>query len=223
MSHLKDCQNSYSSTPIMKAPKGNLDFPGGSVIKNPHVKKETQVQSLYQEDPWRRKCQPTPESLLGKSHGQRSLTSYSRWGHKRIDTTQQENNNKKKQKENLFSSFCYYFTDSGHWKKDCYKFKFFRCHQPSNQQLLQQLPNPQEYIGSLPNPLLSFFSLNINNTPFLFRPYETDTNFSSWFLYPIHLLGQGYLKEYHSRISSFKKCEMIPEFNSSHQSSQPDN
>ena len=31
---------------------------------------------------WRRKWQPTPEFLLGKSHGQRNLVGYSPWGHK---------------------------------------------------------------------------------------------------------------------------------------------
>ena len=33
---------------------------------------------------WRRKLQPTPVFLLGKSHGQRSLAGYSPWGHKRL-------------------------------------------------------------------------------------------------------------------------------------------
>ena len=34
--------------------------------------------------PWRRKWQPTPILLLGKSHGQRSLAGYSPRGHKRV-------------------------------------------------------------------------------------------------------------------------------------------
>ena len=38
--------------------------------------------------PWRRKWQSTPLFLPGKSHGQRSLTDYSPWGHKELDTTQ---------------------------------------------------------------------------------------------------------------------------------------
>jgi len=29
-----------------------------------------------------------PVSLLGKSHGQRSLEGYSSWGHKELDTTE---------------------------------------------------------------------------------------------------------------------------------------
>ena len=34
---------------------------------------ETRVRSLGQEDPWRRKWQPTPVLLPGESHGGRSL------------------------------------------------------------------------------------------------------------------------------------------------------
>ena len=37
--------------------------------------------------PWRRKWQPTPVLLPGKSHGQRSLVGYGPWGHKESDTT----------------------------------------------------------------------------------------------------------------------------------------
>ena len=50
-------------------------------------------------DPWfgkmprRRKWQPTPVVLPGKSHGQGSLVGYSPWGHKVSDTTEQLNNN----------------------------------------------------------------------------------------------------------------------------------
>ena len=34
--------------------------------------------------PWRRKWQPTPVLLPGKSRGQRSLLGYSPWGHRRV-------------------------------------------------------------------------------------------------------------------------------------------
>jgi len=37
---------------------------------------------------WRRKWQPTPVSLPGKSHGQRSLAGYSPLGGKESDTTE---------------------------------------------------------------------------------------------------------------------------------------
>ena len=41
---------------------------------------ETWVTSLVGKIPWRRKWQPTPVFLPGKSHGQRSLAGYSPWG-----------------------------------------------------------------------------------------------------------------------------------------------
>ena len=37
---------------------------------------------------WRRKWQPTPVFLPGKSHGQRSLVGCSPWGHTESDTTE---------------------------------------------------------------------------------------------------------------------------------------
>ena len=37
---------------------------------------------------WRRKWQPTPVLLPGKSHGQRSMVGYSPWGRKESDTTE---------------------------------------------------------------------------------------------------------------------------------------
>ena len=37
--------------------------------------------------PWRRKWQPTPVFLPGKSHRERSLAGYSSWGHKESDVT----------------------------------------------------------------------------------------------------------------------------------------
>ena len=49
---------------------------------------ETWVQSLGWEDLWRRKWQPTPVFLPGKSHGWRSLLGYSPWGHKESNMTE---------------------------------------------------------------------------------------------------------------------------------------
>ena len=43
------------------------------------------VQSLGWKIPWRRKWQPTPVFLPGKSHGQRSLVGYSPWGCSELD------------------------------------------------------------------------------------------------------------------------------------------
>ena len=56
-----------------------MSFPGSSVVKN--LPANAGDMGLI---PWRRKWQPTPVFLPGKSHGQRSLASYSPWGHKRV-------------------------------------------------------------------------------------------------------------------------------------------
>ena len=45
--------------------------------------------SLFSFMHWRRKWQPTPVLLPGKSHGLRSPVGYSPWGHKESDTTEQ--------------------------------------------------------------------------------------------------------------------------------------
>ena len=46
--------------------------------------------------PWRRKWQPTPVFLSGKSHGRRSLVGYSPWDGKESDTTERLNSNSSK-------------------------------------------------------------------------------------------------------------------------------
>ena len=79
-----------------------MGFPGGSVVRNlpanrrivcwqlsvdcllPIHLQEIRVWSLGWEDPWRRKWQPTPVFLPGKSHGHGSLVGYSPWDCKRI-------------------------------------------------------------------------------------------------------------------------------------------
>ena len=50
---------------------------------------ETWVQSLGQEDAWRRKWQPPPVFLPEEFHGQRSLAGYHPWVHKESDTNEQ--------------------------------------------------------------------------------------------------------------------------------------
>ena len=60
-------------------------------VKNIPAMQETQemqVQSLGQEDPWKRKWQPIPVFLSGKSHEQRSLTGYNLWDSKELDITE---------------------------------------------------------------------------------------------------------------------------------------
>ena len=61
-----------------------MGFFSGLAVKNLPAMQEMQVQSLDQEDPWRRKWQFIPVFLPGKSHGQRSLAGYSPWGARRV-------------------------------------------------------------------------------------------------------------------------------------------
>ena len=58
-------------------------------VKNLPAEQEIRVRSLGWEDPLERKWQPTPVSLPGKSHGQRSLVGCSPWGSKELGTTEQ--------------------------------------------------------------------------------------------------------------------------------------
>ena len=57
---------------------------GSSVVKNPPATQVMWVCFLDGKLLWRRKWQPSPVLLPGKSHEQRSLVGYSAWGHKRI-------------------------------------------------------------------------------------------------------------------------------------------
>ena len=59
------------------------------MVKNLPAMQETQAHPWVGKVPWRRKWQPTPVFLLGKSHGQRSLVSYNPWGHKELDMIEQ--------------------------------------------------------------------------------------------------------------------------------------
>ena len=63
-----------------------MGFPGGSDSKLPAVQ-ESQVQSLGWKD-LLEKGIPTPVSLHGEFHGQRSLVGYSSWDFKGLDTTE---------------------------------------------------------------------------------------------------------------------------------------
>ena len=58
-------------------------------VKNLPVIQETWVRSWVRKIPWRKEWHPTPVFLPGESNGQRSLASYSPWGHKESDTTEQ--------------------------------------------------------------------------------------------------------------------------------------
>ena len=51
-----------------------------------------QIQSLDWKDPLEEEMVTYSSILPGKSHGQRSLTDYSPWGHKESDITERLNN-----------------------------------------------------------------------------------------------------------------------------------
>ena len=53
--------------------------------------KRLRLSPWVQKIPWRRKWQPTPLFLPGKSQGQRNLMGYSPWRQKELDMTEQLN------------------------------------------------------------------------------------------------------------------------------------
>ena len=57
------------------------------MVKNLSATWETQFNPWVGKIPWRREWQPTPLSLPGKSHGQRSLAGYISWDRKESDMT----------------------------------------------------------------------------------------------------------------------------------------
>ena len=75
----------------ISSPLVPLGFQGGSVVKNPPTNAVDirDACSIPGEDPWTSKWEPTPVFLPGKSHGQRSLVSYSPWGRKGSDMTEE--------------------------------------------------------------------------------------------------------------------------------------
>ena len=61
------------------------DFPGDPLVKNPSANVGDMGFSPWVgKIPWRRKLQPSPVFLPGKSNGQKSLVGYRPWGHKRV-------------------------------------------------------------------------------------------------------------------------------------------
>ena len=64
-------------------------FPGDSVVKESTCQcRRYKFYPWVGKIPWRRKWQPTPVSLPGKSHGRRSLVGCSPWGRKESGTTE---------------------------------------------------------------------------------------------------------------------------------------
>ena len=59
------------------------------MVKNLSTMQESRVQSPGQENPLEKGMAPTAVFLPGEFNGQRSLASYSLWGHKESNTTEQ--------------------------------------------------------------------------------------------------------------------------------------
>ena len=71
-------ENGKKISHIIRVPmvvKKDMGFPSGS---------DSKVRKI----PWRRKWQPIPVLLPGKSHEQRSLVGYSPWGRIELDMTE---------------------------------------------------------------------------------------------------------------------------------------
>ena len=59
-----------------------MGFPDGSAVKNSPANAEAGFDPWVRKIPWRRKWQPIPAFLPGKSHGQRNLVGYNPSGSK---------------------------------------------------------------------------------------------------------------------------------------------
>ena len=85
----------------------NTGFSGCTVIKNlpANVGDAGDLGFFpgWRRFPWRRKWQPTPVFLPGKTHGQRNLVGYSPWGCKKSDMTGHNNSNNKS-----VTHYCFY-------------------------------------------------------------------------------------------------------------------
>ena len=60
----------------------------GKMVTTLPVMWEAQVFPWVTKIPWKRKWQPTPVFLPGRSHGQRSRAGYSPWDHKESDVAE---------------------------------------------------------------------------------------------------------------------------------------
>ena len=95
---LKDCclvgflVRVFSLTCLLIGYRVLWGFPGGTVVKIFSCQcRRCRGQGFdlwVRKIPWRRKWQPAPVFLPGKSHGQKSLAAYCQWDHKELDMTE---------------------------------------------------------------------------------------------------------------------------------------
>ena len=76
-------------TRIVSLHRGRLGLPSWPSGKEPACQcRKSRFDLWVGKIPWRRKWQPTPVLLPGKTHGQRSLAGYIPWRRKESDTTE---------------------------------------------------------------------------------------------------------------------------------------
>ena len=78
---------SLKSTPFLHLNRYSASLVA-QLVKNLTAMQETQFSPWVEKIPRRRKWQPTPVFLPGKSLGQRSMAGYSPWRGKELDTTE---------------------------------------------------------------------------------------------------------------------------------------
>ena len=83
---LLDSEETYHQYRPMKTTsnESSKGFPGGSMVKKLPGKQEMWFDPWVGKISWRRKWQPTPVFLPGKSQVQRSLAGYSPWDRRRV-------------------------------------------------------------------------------------------------------------------------------------------
>ena len=70
----------------------NMGFPGGSVVKNPPAKQETQVRSLGWKEPLEKEMAIRSSILAWKIPQTEEPSTYSPWVTKELNMTQAQNN-----------------------------------------------------------------------------------------------------------------------------------
>ena len=65
-----------------------IPFPSSGDLPDPGIEPTSPALQVISLLLWRRKWQPTPVLLPGKSHGRSSLVGYSPWSRKESDTTE---------------------------------------------------------------------------------------------------------------------------------------
>ena len=80
------CQSKFQNQKTEKSSSPFVGFPGGWLSgKEPACScRRLRFDPWARKIPCKRKHQPSPVFLPGKSHGQRSLEAYSPWGRKRV-------------------------------------------------------------------------------------------------------------------------------------------